>query len=190
MKKKIRKLTEEDEKSWSEFTKNIEKHKQISQVFLLEKCKSNAVSLKPKKETTNKATSVQSRAPNKNDILSINAIDKKLSSKLKKGQAEPEKKLDLHGLSFNKARNAVRTFVLSAYSSHIRLVLIVTGKGQKRDKRKFFSDESDIGILRKSLPTWLQSTELEPLILSITSAHISHGGSGAYYVYLRKNKNL
>ena len=46
------------------------------------------------------------------------------------------------------------------------------------------------GVLRKSLKSWLYESDLRPYILGIVSSHISHGGEGAFYVYLKNNKTL
>ena len=35
-------------------------------------------------------------------------------------------------------------------------------------------------------PPWLQAAPLSALILQVTDAHLRHGGSGAYYIYLRR----
>ena len=42
----------------------------------------------------------------------------------------------------------------------------------------------------KSLKSWLYESDLRPNILGIISSHISHGGEGAFYVYLKSNKIL
>ena len=44
------------------------------------------------------------------------------------------------------------------------------------------------GILRHQVPQWLQMPPLAPLVLQVTQAHGKHGGSGAYYIYLRRQR--
>ena len=77
-------------------------------------------------------------------------------------------------------------FILSAYADGKRLVLVITGKGKERD------DGGPIpvrfGVLRHQVPQWLALTPLSSAVLQITQAHDRHGGGGAYYVYLRKNR--
>jgi DNA-nicking Smr family endonuclease len=60
-------------------------------------------------------------------------IDKKVFSKLKKGLLKPEATLDLHGMSFDKANKAVLDFVLISSNKNLRLILIISGKGQERN---------------------------------------------------------
>jgi DNA-nicking Smr family endonuclease len=66
-------------------------------------------------------------------------------------------------------------------------VLVITGKGRNAGFTKEFS-KNEGGVLKKSLPLWLKSYNVKRLILDITVAHASHGGDGAFYVYLRKQK--
>ncbi|WP_150121448.1 Smr/MutS family protein, partial [Sulfitobacter sp. HI0023] len=44
------------------------------------------------------------------------------------------------------------------------------------------------GVLRHQVPQWLSAPPLGGLVLQVTPAHISHGGGGAYYVYLRRQR--
>ncbi|MCZ4263335.1 Smr/MutS family protein, partial [Limimaricola sp. G21655-S1] len=39
---------------------------------------------------------------------------------------------------------------------------------------------------RHQVPQWLALQPLAQAVLQVTPAHISHGGEGAYYVYLRR----
>ena len=112
-------------------------------------------------------------------------IDKKIYSKLRSGRLKPERILDLHGWRYDDAQKKVEKFVSQAYQDRIRLILIITGKGKKlKDNESFFSYKS--GIIKHSLPRWLNSNSVNKLILNVSFAHVSHGGTGAYYVYLRR----
>ena len=66
----------------------------------------------------------------------------------------------------------------------MRLVLVITGKGKRRDDTGPIPQR--VGALRHQVPQWLRLPPLGPAVLQITEAHLKHGGSGAYYVYLRK----
>jgi DNA-nicking Smr family endonuclease len=84
------------------------------------------------------------------------------------------------------AHSALTRFILSSQASGRRLVLVVTGKGKDRD------DGGPIptprGKLRHQVPHWLELPPLAQAVLQVTPAHISHGGDGAYYVYLRRGR--
>lgn len=111
-------------------------------------------------------------------------MDKKAFARLKRGKMLPEAKIDLHGMTQDQAHPALTGFILRAHGSGKRLVLVVTGKGKSKP------DDGPIpvrrGILKHHVPQWLSMPPLGPLVLQVAEAHISHGGSGAYYVYLRR----
>ena len=115
-------------------------------------------------------------------------LDRKRHDLLKKGKLNPEKSIDLHGLSAKRAEEAVLGFLFQSYSQGIRLVLVITGKGRNSVQKgsNFFHETNDIGIIKKSLTTWIKNSDIMPLILYITPAHSKHGGGGAFYVYLKK----
>jgi DNA-nicking Smr family endonuclease len=116
-------------------------------------------------------------------------INKKIYNKVKSGKIKPTRVLDLHGLRYEEAKTRVIGFIISAYKSDHRLTLVITGKGKKTDITSSFFNNEDSGVLRRSLPSWLENKEIKSLILNVTVAHISHGGEGAFYVYLRKKRN-
>jgi DNA-nicking Smr family endonuclease len=109
--------------------------------------------------------------------------------RLRKGEMEPEARLDLHGLTEASAHHAVLTFVRTAHARGLKLVLIVTGKGKPVARDQPFDMElahRARGVLKSMTPRWLQEPELAKLIADIRSSHRRHGGDGALYVYLRK----
>ena len=111
-------------------------------------------------------------------------MDYKSYKKMKRGKSTPEATFDLHGMTVAQAHAALVHFLMTSYSRNMRLVLVITGKG------KFQSDTGPIprqvGILRHQVPQWLRMPPLRDKILQVSEAHRKHGGSGAYYVYLRK----
>lgn len=116
-------------------------------------------------------------------------IDKKKLSLLKRGKLQPEFILDLHGMNTVIAKKKSVEFIKSNYLIGKRLLLIITGKG-RFSKTSFFENGSQIGIIRKSLKSWLIESDMRTKILGIVSSHTNHGGEGAFYIYLKKNKNL
>ncbi len=118
-----------------------------------------------------------------------NKLDKKRQTLLRKGKIEPEKILDLHGLNAKKAEKLVLDFLLKNYLNGVRLALIITGKGKRsREADNSYDTEQDTGILKRSLITWVEKSNMRPTILDILPAHAKHGGGGAFYVYLRKSR--
>jgi DNA-nicking Smr family endonuclease len=106
------------------------------------------------------------------------------------GEIEPAAKIDLHGMTEQAAHQALTSFLLSAQRRGARLVLVVTGKGARPpapdEPFDLGYDRRARGVLKSMTPRWLSEPPLAGLIADLRSAHIRHGGAGAYYVYLRK----
>ena len=113
-------------------------------------------------------------------------MDHKSFGKMKRGKLKPEGRLDLHGMRVDTAHPALNRFILGAQASGKRLVLVITGKGKDRDEPGPIPTPR--GVLRNQVPQWLSLPPLAQAVLQITPAHISHGGDGAYYVYLKRNR--
>jgi DNA-nicking Smr family endonuclease len=113
-------------------------------------------------------------------------MDSKAFVKLKRGKLVPEGRIDLHGMTLAQAHPTLIGFILSAHAAGKRLVLVITGKGKLRDD--FAPMPARQGILRHQVPQWLAMAPMGPLVMQIAPAHISHGGEGAYYVYLRRSR--
>lgn len=112
-------------------------------------------------------------------------MDRKRFNTLRKGKLTPDATLDLHGMTADRAKAVLTGFVMRAHSSDQRLVLVITGKGRPGADPMA---PHRVGILRHAVPQWLNMPPLAGLILQVTPAHRSHGGTGAYYVYLRRNR--
>ena len=112
-------------------------------------------------------------------------IDKQTFKRFKREQLGVEASLDLHGMTSDKAYDAVCRFIISAYKNGKRAVIIVTGKGLEHKEQDIFSPR---GSLKQSVPQWLQSDELSTMILSVIHPSAKLGGSGALYILLRRNR--
>jgi DNA-nicking Smr family endonuclease len=111
-------------------------------------------------------------------------MDAKTHGKMTRGKLAPEARIDLHGLTLAEAHPDLIRFVLNAQSAGLRLVLVITGKGKLRDDTGPIPQR--MGALRHQVPQWLRMAPLGHAVLQVTEAHLKHGGSGAYYVYLRR----
>ena len=97
------------------------------------------------------------------------------------------KSLDLHGETLDEANRIVGNFIKKSYQDNIHKLIIVTGKGlhSKNEKDPYVS--KDLGILKYSIPDFLKSnSELMKMISSISDASIKDGGTGAFYIFLKK----
>ncbi|MBN2752692.1 MAG: Smr/MutS family protein [Rhodospirillaceae bacterium] len=107
-------------------------------------------------------------------------VDKRTAERFKKGDMEIESRLDLHGMTRDAAHDVLHRFICSSVAARRRLVLVITGKGRQSDGE---------GILRAEVPRWLNEPGLRSLILSFTYAQPRHGGEGALYVFLKRERN-
>ncbi|RVV98007.1 DNA mismatch repair protein MutS [Mesobaculum littorinae] len=112
------------------------------------------------------------------------AMDRKAFLRMKRGKLTVEGRIDLHGMTLDEAYPRLMGFILEARAGGKRLVLVITGKG--RDTAEGGPIPTRRGVLRHQVPQWLRSPGLRGAVLQISEAHRSHGGLGAYYVYLRR----
>jgi DNA-nicking Smr family endonuclease len=116
-------------------------------------------------------------------------LNGRTAERLNRGEVEPQARLDLHGMTERAAHGALITFIRGAWARGLRLVIVVTGKGAKAaEPDEPFAMDSRRGILKTLTPRWLAEPELAGLVADVRSAHRSHGGAGALYVYLRKSR--
>lgn len=113
-------------------------------------------------------------------------MDRKTFARMSRGKVRPEGRIDLHGMTLDRAHGALNRFIMSSHASGKRLVLVITGKGKDRDEGGPIPVR--YGVLRHQAPQWLASPPLSSVVMQVTQAHISHGGGGAYYVYLRRKR--
>lgn len=112
-------------------------------------------------------------------------MDHKVYKKMTQGRLRPEAKLDLHGMTLSEAESELVQFILSCQAKGFRLVLVITGKGSREiDSGSLLVQRR--GVLRHQVPQWLHSGPLARSVQQLTPAHMRHGGTGAYYVYLRR----
>jgi DNA-nicking Smr family endonuclease len=112
-------------------------------------------------------------------------MDRRRFDTLRRGRMDPEARLDLHGMTAERAHGALTSFILSAHATGLRLVLVITGKGRPPEEDYFTHRH---GILRHNVPHWLAAPPLGGRVLQVAPAHRKHGGGGAYYVYLRRQR--
>lgn len=113
-------------------------------------------------------------------------MDRKTHDRMVRGKLAPEARIDLHGMTLTQAHGELISFVLNAHAAGARLILVITGKGKQREDHGPIPQRT--GALRHQVPQWLALPPLGSAILQVTSASLKHGGTGAYYVYLRRGR--
>lgn len=111
-------------------------------------------------------------------------IDRKLKTKLSRGSADIDAKLDLHGHTQAEAKIRLLRFLETAQAREHSLVLVITGKG----KRSGDGWSGEAGVLKRQVPLWLTLPEFRLLVIGFEEAGIRHGGAGALYIRVRRRR--
>ena len=113
-----------------------------------------------------------------------------INKKLKKGQILINKKVDFHGYSLIEAKELFLNTIINCFKKNYRCILFITGKGlNKKTTNSFRENKLYYGKIRNEFLSWVSAKEVQSKILNIQQANQEHGGDGAFFVYLRKNKN-
>ncbi len=98
--------------------------------------------------------------------------------------------IDLHGYNLEAANKVTEKFITKAFKENIKKLIVVTGKGLHSNKENDPYVSKDLSILRYSVPEFINKNKnLTDIISEIKEAKIQDGGSGAFYIYLKKNNN-
>ena len=101
------------------------------------------------------------------------------------------KKIDLHGYSLDEANKIIEDFIIQSFSEKVNKLVVITGKGLHSNNENDPYVSKNLGILKYSVPEFiLKNKSLMSVINEIKDAKIEDGGSGAFYIYLKKNKNI
>tara|TARA_B100001287_G_C22626274_1_gene502676 strand:- start:594 stop:1004 length:411 start_codon:yes stop_codon:yes gene_type:complete len=95
--------------------------------------------------------------------------------------------LDLHGKTLDEANSIIENFIKKSYEDKVQKLIIVTGKGLHSDNEKDPYVSKDLGILKYSIPEFLRNNEdLMKIISNMSEASVKDGGTGAFYIFLKK----
>ena len=126
------------------------------------------------KKTWNEFLSNDQKLPDKDNFQTETKVNK-------------TKSLDLHGKTLDEANRVIENFIRKSYQEKVHKLIIVTGKGlhSKNEMDPYVS--KDLGILKYSIPDFLKNnSELMKMISNISDASIADGGTGAFYIFLKK----
>ena len=95
--------------------------------------------------------------------------------------------LDLHGKTLDEANSIIENFIKKSYEDKVQKLIIVTGKGLHSDNENDPYVSKDLGILKYSIPEFVRNNEdLMKIISNISEASVKDGGTGAFYIFLKK----
>ena len=99
------------------------------------------------------------------------------------------KKIDLHGFSLENANKTIDKFIKKSFKENVNRIIVITGKGLRSNNLINPYVSEDLSILKNSVPEFIESNvDLMKMIYKISEAKIEDGGSGAFYIYLKKIK--
>jgi DNA-nicking Smr family endonuclease len=115
------------------------------------------------------------------------SLDGGWDRRLRRGGARPDWTIDLHGHSLDSARRLLDTALDEALAEGMRVLLLITGKPPREDDRGV-DGRPRRGLIRASIGQWLQSSRHAGRIAAVRNAHPRHGGAGALYIILRRER--
>ncbi|MEX0971430.1 MAG: Smr/MutS family protein [Paracoccaceae bacterium] len=192
-----RTLTAEERALWDEVRKSLSKHTAPAAAIAPELTKPIPPVAHPRPIDLQKlatfrlgasraATTHIDTAPDPSQAPGVSQLDRRTMAKLRTGRERPQGRLDLHGMFLNEAHEALNGFVRRSHAEGMKMVLVITGKGRTADQ-EFHHTPHRPGVIRHSLPQWLNAPALAPLILRIVPAQQRDGGAGAWYIWLRRS---
>ena len=107
--------------------------------------------------------------------------------KLEQKKNSKIKHIDLHGFTLEQANKTIEKFIEECFQKSVSKIIVVTGKGLHSNVEKDPYVSKDLSILKYSVPEYIENNlELMKKIIEIKDAEIEDGGSGAFYIFLRK----
>ena len=100
------------------------------------------------------------------------------------------KTIDLHGFSLENANKIIDEFINKCFETKVSKITVITGKGLRSKNINNPYVSKDLSILKNSVPEFIKSnSDLMKKIKNIKEAKVENGGSGAFDIFLKKNKN-
>ena len=174
---------------WEEYIKNIKpikNNQQVNNIPMLNISKSKL------KEISN-ARSDYYYAESINRVFN-GTLNEEVLKKIDAKEIIIEAFVDLHNKTVDDARNIFIDFIQDCYKTKKRYVLVITGKGNKNISQHDLKHRSDakenMGILYNEFYLWVKEPLLKSMIVTFSHSNKRHGGSGAFYVLIKKNNNI
>jgi DNA-nicking Smr family endonuclease len=170
-----RELTPEDAELWRYVTRNVNPYRGVRHPV-----EDEPAVQAPRKAAVSRVPEVPVKPPAPLPSLGVGKVsdmDRRTARRLKRGELPVDGRIDLHSLTLAQAHGALTGFIRGAYGRGARCVVVVTGKGKSGE-----------GKIRRETPHWLNQPALRPLVLAVTEARTHDGGSGAFYVLLKRKR--
>ena len=168
----IKKLTDKDKEDWENFLNTKKK------ILNKNSVRKNDIKNpdKDKQDWENFLNNKQ-KIPNKDFVHRKNIRYEKI------------KKIDLHGYTIEEANKTIEQFIQKSFDENVTKIIVITGKGLRSSNIENPYLSKDLSILKYSVPEFIENNKsLTQLIIETTDAKIEDGGSGAFYIYLKRKK--
>lgn len=109
--------------------------------------------------------------------------------RLRRGVAAPDWTVDLHGHTLDSAQRLLDRILDQSIAEGVRVLLVITGKPPRQTDRDW-DGRPRRGLIRASIGQWLESSRHASRIAAVRNAHPRHGGAGALYVILRREREV
>jgi DNA-nicking Smr family endonuclease len=119
--------------------------------------------------------------PKRTEKLQAATLDGGWDRRLRSGRVEPDRVLDLHGYTLDRAWSAIDYSLERAIASDERILLLITGHERSGDR------PLERGRIRAAVHDWLAVSRHASRIAAVRGAHRRHGGGGSLYIILRKS---
>jgi len=115
------------------------------------------------------------------------SLDGGWDRRIRRGGTDPDRTIDLHGHTLLSAHHALDVALEDAMRDGIRVLLVITGK-PPRESDRGADGRARRGLIRASIGDWLTVSRHARRIAAVRNAHPKHGGTGALYVILRRDR--
>ncbi len=126
--------------------------------------------------------------------------DPAMERRVARGRMRIDACLDLHGHTQVEAQQRLQAFIALARHQEARCVLVITGKGRESQRTRMHDDRLEDscykglgdmhraprGVLRSRFLDWVEQAPLRDHIIRVSGAKPRDGGTGAFYVFLKK----
>lgn len=104
--------------------------------------------------------------------------------RLATGTVQPDSMIDLHGHSLDSAYQLLDRGLAQAIGRGDRVLLLVTGRPPRPESERPHAR----GRIRAAIDDWLRASRHAANIAAVRGAHPRHGGAGALYIVLRRDR--
>ena len=175
-----RQLSDEDQALWSGFVRSITPLRPAKIAAKRTAAAAKAADTTPRPAARQKW---QDAPPPPKKSPALAPFDRRLKQRVARGRDAIDARIDLHGMTQNQAHVALLRFLRRAQTEGAKIALVVTGKGTSARE-----GAGERGVLRRQVPMWLALPEFRPFVVGFEEAHVSHGGQGALYLRLRRER--